>query len=143
MIEFRIGRFACRWRLGAALQKVERVQGRRSDLAANAAKSFRTICADLNIDTSDATEAQRIACLPAKELEAFCARWAARCGAAASAADTKDRQHDEQSDDDDQHAPAAAGLRLRLDSACGQSAVAGGPADDEAEGEIDQPVHGQ
>jgi hypothetical protein len=75
MVEFRIGRLACRWRLGEALAKVGRLPvGRPSKIGKGLPISFQAIIDDLKITDPIAIEAQRIACLPAPELEAFCAR---------------------------------------------------------------------
>jgi hypothetical protein len=64
-----------RWHLGARLAMLERAQGQRTDLvnfAKRLAKSFRAVIDRLKITDPVAVEAQRIACLPPEELEAFC-----------------------------------------------------------------------
>ena len=66
MMEFRIGRFVSRWRLGAALAKVERGNspGRGGYKDFPAGKSFLVLIDKLGVDKNRAQEAQRIACLP-------------------------------------------------------------------------------
>lgn len=68
-------RLVARWHLGERLAKIERGHGpgRGKKGAANAV-SFLAVCQRIKLDTSDATDAQRIACLPPAELEAFCGR---------------------------------------------------------------------
>jgi N6-adenosine-specific RNA methylase IME4 len=77
MLEFRLGRLETRWHLGERLAKVERGQGFR-DFAKRLAKSFRAVIDRLRITDPIALEAQRIACLPLHELQAFCDRARAR-----------------------------------------------------------------
>jgi N6-adenosine-specific RNA methylase IME4 len=75
MLEFRIGRFVARWKLGEALAGIERAPGPgRGKKDRDAPQSFSRLLGRLKVDSSSATDAQRIACLPAYELEAFCAR---------------------------------------------------------------------
>jgi hypothetical protein len=74
MMEFRLGRFAAWWRLGEALSKVGRGTGPgRGKKGVSALTSFREVLERLKIDPDSAMNAQRIACLPPEELEAFCA----------------------------------------------------------------------
>jgi N6-adenosine-specific RNA methylase IME4 len=72
MLEFRIGRLVTRWHLGERLAKVERAQGHRNDIVGSPTKSLRAILERIKIDIHDGHDAQRIACLPPQELEAFC-----------------------------------------------------------------------
>jgi N6-adenosine-specific RNA methylase IME4 len=77
MLEFRIGRLVTRWRLGERLAKVMRKGGPgpgRGKKGTKGLVGFATLIDQLKITDPIAVEAQRIACLPPLELEAFCAR---------------------------------------------------------------------
>jgi hypothetical protein len=73
MLEFRIGRLVTRWRPGERLAKVARGHGpgRPGKSANRLADSFRSLIDRLKITDPVAIDAQRIACLPPAELEAF------------------------------------------------------------------------
>jgi hypothetical protein len=73
-IEFRLGRFMSRWKLGEALARIERAAGPgRGKKDSGAADSFLALLEKLGVAWDAATEAQRIACLPPEDLEKFCA----------------------------------------------------------------------
>jgi hypothetical protein len=73
-IEFRLGRFMSRWKLGEALGRIELAAGPgRGKKDAKALASFRVVLERLQVTSPTAVEAQRIACLPPEELEKFCA----------------------------------------------------------------------
>ena len=74
-LEFRLGRFVARWRLGEALVPMERGTGPgRGKKDVTALTSFRTLLEQIKVDPQSALEAQRVACLPQSELEKFCNR---------------------------------------------------------------------
>ena len=74
MMEFRLGRFASRWRLGEALSQIKRGAGPgRGKKIVGADNLFMATTERLALARETVVDAQRIACLPAEELEAFCA----------------------------------------------------------------------
>jgi N6-adenosine-specific RNA methylase IME4 len=83
-LEIRLGRFLARWRLGEALAPMERgTPGPKGSVSAETQLGFRSLLAELGVDKSRAVEAQRVACLPFRELERF-------CGSARKAGDAPD-----------------------------------------------------
>jgi N6-adenosine-specific RNA methylase IME4 len=75
MLEFRIGRLVARWRLGEALARVERAPGPgRGKKEPRGLGSFQHVIERNQLTWPAVQQAQRIACLPPQELEAFCAR---------------------------------------------------------------------
>jgi N6-adenosine-specific RNA methylase IME4 len=73
-LEFRLGRFMARWRLGEALSPMERgTPGPKSHVSRETQLTFRSLLKDIKVDPKAAMEAQRVACLPFAEFEKFCA----------------------------------------------------------------------
>jgi N6-adenosine-specific RNA methylase IME4 len=72
-LEFRLGRFIARWRLGEALASIERGAGPgRGKKGFDSSKSFMKLIDELRVAKDAAIAAQRIACLPLPELDKFC-----------------------------------------------------------------------
>ena len=73
MLEFRIGRLVTRWHLGERLARVERAPGKRTDLVPTDTR-LKKVMETTTLVKREIQEAQRIACLPPSELEAYCKR---------------------------------------------------------------------
>ena len=71
-LEFRLGRFIARWRLGEALASIERRPkgGRRKTVSTEMV--LKEVLDEIRVTPKAALEAQRVACLPLHELEKFC-----------------------------------------------------------------------
>lgn len=73
-LEMRLSRFLARWRLGEALAPMDRSGGPgRGKKGVSVETSFRALLDQLSVAAKAALQAQRVACLPFKELEKFCA----------------------------------------------------------------------
>jgi N6-adenosine-specific RNA methylase IME4 len=73
LVEFRLGRFIARWKLGEALAKIVRAPGATSELV-RVGTRFAEVLSKIGVGSRQAQAAQRVACLPYSELEAFCQR---------------------------------------------------------------------
>lgn len=72
-LEFRLGRFLARWRLGEALAPMERGAGPgRGKKDVSMETSFRALLKEIRVARKAALQAQRVACLPFEEFGKFC-----------------------------------------------------------------------
>ena len=79
------GRVIARWRLGEALASIERrPEGGRPSKTVSALTVFRRLLGEIKVDPQSAMEAQRVACLPFRELETVRARLRHQCAKSGS-----------------------------------------------------------